>query len=60
MSFRCEECGIHAKKPTKNVALRRYKKYPKRFAEDGKTIIDAGGQGWEIVREKMLCKGCAI
>ncbi len=58
MSFRCEECGKHAKKPTKIVTLRRYKKYPKRLGKDDTTVIDAGGQGWEIKKEKMICKEC--
>jgi hypothetical protein len=56
MSFRCEECGKHAKKPYKKVVLKRYKKYKERY--NGDTLIDAGGQGWEIHKEKLLCKEC--
>jgi len=59
MSFRCEECNVHAKKPVRTTILKRHKEYSKRFGEDGKTVIDGGGVGWEIHQEKLLCSVCA-
>ena len=58
--YRCEECGENQPrrtKPTKVVELYRKKIYPKRFIN--KVCIDEGGEGWEIVRERVLCIKCS-
>jgi len=61
MSFRCEGCGKVPgvqRKPIRVVVETREKIYPVRYAKDGKTVIDKGGKGSEIVREMNLCSFC--
>jgi hypothetical protein len=61
MSFICDCCLTplgNGTKPIRRVLETREKHYPTRFAQDGKTVIDRGGIGREIVREVSLCKKC--
>lgn len=64
MSFRCDRCGEVQERgvqPLKTVTKTRKKLYPERYkqGQDGKPIlIDAGGKGWEVVKEEMLCADC--
>lgn len=64
MSFRCEKCGKAQEagtQPTKVVAKTRTREYPERYKTgyNGRPIlIDAGGKGWEIVQEQLLCPTC--
>lgn len=61
MSFRCEVCDRPIgkyQKPITVVTQTRDKVYPKRFAEDGKTVIDNGGKGYETVKEIHACQEC--
>jgi hypothetical protein len=61
MSFICDKClkpQSNHEKPYRVIVETRKRIYPKRFAKDGKTIIDNGGDGWEIAREMNLCKSC--
>lgn len=49
MSFRCDNCNEpqeHGIKPVKKVTKFREKSYT------------GGGHGWEIVKEKALCRPC--
>jgi hypothetical protein len=61
MSFRCEICKQpqpdHTK-PVRVVTEEREKIYPPRYRSD-RTLIDEGGVGTEIVKEKSLCQPCA-
>ena len=58
MSFRCDSCNRVEQKPIRKVVETREKIYPVRYASDGKTIIDKGGRGREIVHEMNLCADC--
>lgn len=61
MSFNCDKCRKHfSGSPKKLVVNVRPKIYPKRFAKDGKTTIDEGGKGYEIVEEIDVCKNCFL
>jgi len=62
MSFICEGCFRPQEtydKPVRFVSETREKIYPKRYAKDGKTVIDNGGKGIEIVKEMNLCGYCS-
>lgn len=62
MSFTCQACETAQKtgtKPNKTVTKQRRKIYPQRRTEDGKRIIDNGGEGIEIAEELNLCDKCA-
>ena len=61
MSFKCDRCSKvfpNHDAPIKTVTSIRDKEYPKRFAADGKTVIDNGGHGWEVAKEENLCATC--
>lgn len=61
MSFKCDKCKesqLPGTKPFRVVTKRRKRIYPLRLAEDGKTVIDKGGHGWEIAHEMNLCNDC--
>lgn len=66
MSFRCDICGEPQEtgvQPSKVVMKTRRKEYAERWKQvpHGKPIkIDKGGQGREIVEEKMVCPSCLI
>ena len=59
MSFICDRCKKpqpKKAKPHRIVAEIRPKIYEARYKEG--VMIDSGGVGKEIVREKQLCKKC--
>lgn len=64
MSFRCDNCGEAQEtgtQPIKFVSKIRPAKYPERWKQvhNSKPIkIDEGGEGWEIVKEELLCPSC--
>lgn len=61
MSFTCDKCHqaqVPHTKPIRVVVETRRRSYPRRYAKDGKKIIDEGGHGSEIVREMNLCPLC--
>jgi hypothetical protein len=60
MSFRCGLCKRampNGSSPTIEVVETRRKVYPEQTDKSGK-VRDRGGEGWEIVREIMVCKRC--
>lgn len=73
--FVCDACHVPSapgEQPVRVVVERRKKTYPfrakanratrsRRAEEDSKfdPTADPGGTGWEIVREKTVCAGCA-
>jgi len=62
--FRCEKCRRKAwpgEKPVRIVIMTREKTYPERWEGHGhnRHMIDKGGKGWEIAKEKLTCKSCA-
>lgn len=62
MGFTCQHCGTvqpSGTVPHKTVTKQRTKVYPRRYAEDGETILDNGGKGVETVEELDLCEKCA-
>lgn len=63
MSFKCQKCGEafpDKVKPIRIITKTRKKVYPVRYdKKDPKIVIDNGGNGWEIVEEKMVCVDCA-
>ena len=61
--YRCEECKRNRRgSPIRVVREVRSKVYPKRYQMDYKTmrdvLIDNGGEGWEIVKEEVICGEC--
>ena len=59
--YRCDKCGKSTEanqSMIREVAETRYKEYPERRDTKG-NMIDAGGDGREIVRELKLCPRCA-
>lgn len=62
MSFRCQHCNTVQESgtiPHKTVTEQRMKIYPKRYSNDGETVLDQGGKGLETVSEIDLCDKCA-
>jgi hypothetical protein len=63
MSFKCEACGTQQKNGSKpRVIVTEYKEiiYPVRFSDDGKRVIDKGGKGKGIVKERRICDLCFL
>ena len=61
MSFRCEVCnrvGTPGESPVPFVVEKRNKTYAGKVDRDGEVIANAGS-GWEAVKIKQVCKGCA-
>ena len=58
--FKCGVCGKTSEKgePRRlKVIEQRRKTYPARRDKSG-TVIDSGGQGWEIAKEITVCPRC--
>lgn len=62
MSFRCEACKTA--RPVKERSVQLVVRttnftHPARYNANG-DCIDNGGKGTQIVREKRVCKNCAV
>lgn len=59
MSFRCDFCNKPQKSgssPVMIVTEKRQRVYEE--VRDGNKLIDKGGVGWEIAKEKKACAKC--
>ena len=60
MSFKCQQCNKAQPPHTTTirvVAQRRQVTYKSRANDKGE-VIDPGGEGWEIVKELVICAEC--
>lgn len=56
---KCDRCGDTVARVDR-IPIYREKVYPKRYAKDGKQVIDKGGRGRERVGEERVCLVCQM